>query len=774
MNEVRTDRSTSSTGGAAPGSHGGDRSRSRRSAVGRLGRRLPIVPLRKRLSIFLVFTVLIVTGSGDSGVSNESRITLYRFRGDSAFTAQDYSKAVVEYRDVLRISPQDPVATRQLGIIYSDQGQLAKAYKYLRQAALLEPENDTVQLKLGAAFLAVGGYSEARDAAMRILARQPDDEEALLLLIDAVHAPGEIQETRQRIETLRQTHSDRAGYHVALGMLDLHQRDPSNAERELKEALQLDPKSGAAQFALGNIYWMRNELEEADRLLGAAAKVAPLRSTWRLRYADFQRQTGRFEAANNSLAEITARAPDYLLAWIDLMNLACKERRDRDCADIIGTIVAQDPVNYEALSVQANLKLADGKVLEALIEFDRLRSLYYRVPEVHYHVALAELASHNVDAAVRSLTQAITLAPDFDDAILLRDDINISRGDLAPAIASLMQVVQQRPQRISAHLLLADAYLIQKNSDQALTVYRQMVKLFPQDFRPSFLIGMLFARQNQPEDARMAFEESLRIAPAYLPALEQLVGLDLAENRVAAATKRVQAEIEKHPGIAGLWCLEGEIDLAQQDFSGAEVALLKAVDLDGNLEAARLLLAADYVAAHKYDNALHQLVPFAAKNDSVAALMQIGLIQTELRQFAAARDAYERLLVIDPNFGPALNNLANIYSEQLSQLDKAYQLAQRARKVLPDDPHAADTLGWIYFRKGMYHSALALLEQSAAKLPAEPEPQFHLGMALYKVDRRDEAMGALQRAAGASKDFPDKAQARRQIDQLAKEPVRLE
>jgi cytochrome c-type biogenesis protein CcmH/NrfG len=129
---------------------------------------------------------------------------------------------------------------------------------------------------------------------------------------------------------------------------------------------------------------------------------------------------------------------------------------------------------------------------------------------------------------------------------------------------------------------------MQKNSDQALAVYRQMMKLFPQDPQPPFLIGILFVRQNQWQDARMAFDESMRIAPAYLPALEQLVGLDLAENRATTAIERVQAEIERYPGVAGLWCLIGKIDLAQQDFSGAEVALRKAVDIDGNLEAARL------------------------------------------------------------------------------------------------------------------------------------------------------------------------------------------
>jgi tetratricopeptide (TPR) repeat protein len=301
-----------------------------------------------------------------------------------------------------------------------------------------------------------------------------------------------------------------------------------------------------------------------------------------------------------------------------------------------------------------------------------------------------------------------------------------------------------------------------------------MTALFPRNPQPPFLIGMLFARQNQLEDARMAFEQSLRTDPVYLPALEQLVGLDLAENRNSTATKRVQAEIEKHPKIAGLWCLEAKIDMVKQDFARAETALLKAIDLDGDLEAAHLLLAESYIAAHKYEEALHDLVPFAAKNNSTAALMRSGMIQTKLKQFEAARDAYERLLTIEPNFGPALNNLAGIYSEQLQQPAKAYQLAERARRVLPNNPYTADTLGWIYFKKGLYHSALPLLEEGATKLAAEPEPQFHLGMALSVLGRREDAMLALQRAAAATRDFPDKAEARRQLDQLAKEPAHVE
>ena len=45
-------------------------------------------------------------------------------RADAAFAAGQSDKAEKEYRDVLRLAPDDPTALRQLGIIYLDQGQI--------------------------------------------------------------------------------------------------------------------------------------------------------------------------------------------------------------------------------------------------------------------------------------------------------------------------------------------------------------------------------------------------------------------------------------------------------------------------------------------------------------------------------------------------------------------------------------------------------------------------------------------------------------------------
>jgi tetratricopeptide (TPR) repeat protein len=79
-------------------------------------------------------------------------------------------------------------------------------------------------------------------------------------------------------------------------------------------------------------------------------------------------------------------------------------------------------------------------------------------------------------------------------------------------------------------------------------------------------------------------------------------------------------------------------------------------------------------------------------------------------------------------------------------VDKGLELAEQARELLPNEPHTADTLGWIVYKKREYPRALGLLQESANKLPNEPAVQFHLGMAHYMMGEEEPARTALQQS----------------------------
>ena len=226
---------------------------------------------------------------------------------------------------------------------------------------------------------------------------------------------------------------------------------------------------------------------------------------------------------------------------------------------------------------------------------------------------------------------------------------------------------------------------------------------------------------------------------------------------------RAQQQIEKDPKRAQPWALRAKVYLAQRDFAHAEPDLLKAIEIDPKFEAAYLLLAQLYIATERQDQAIQKLNAFVEQNKSVPALLQLASIYERTKNYTAARDAYEKLLAINGNNGLALNNLAVVYSERFDQVDKALDLAKRARTNFPNNPSLADTLGWVMFRKGDYRNALPLLQEGAAKLTDNPEVQYHLAMVQYMLGDEAAARAALQKAVQLPAAFPQKEEAQQRL-----------
>jgi uncharacterized protein HemY len=85
---------------------------------------------------------------------------------------------------------------------------------------------------------------------------------------------------------------------------------------------------------------------------------------------------------------------------------------------------------------------------------------------------------------------------------------------------------------------------------------------------------------------------------------------------------------------------------------------------------------------------------------------------------------------------------------------------------MPEDPSIMDTLGWIYYKKGLYRSAIAELEQSHEKLQTNPVIAYHLGMAYLKNNQRQEAKTALETALKISEQFPGSEEAKKALEEL--------
>ncbi len=113
---------------------------------------------------------------------------------------------------------------------------------------------------------------------------------------------------------------------------------------------------------------------------------------------------------------------------------------------------------------------------------------------------------------------------------------------------------------------------------------------------------------------------------------------------------------------------------------------------------------------------------------------------------AEARARYEKVLAMDPMAAVAANNLAWIYAEDGGNLDVALGLAQTAKSRLANSSEVGDTLGWVYYKKGLPALAVPIFRDSVEQSPTIAIYRYHLGLAYAKNGDRNEARQALEQA----------------------------
>jgi Flp pilus assembly protein TadD len=130
---------------------------------------------------------------------------------------------------------------------------------------------------------------------------------------------------------------------------------------------------------------------------------------------------------------------------------------------------------------------------------------------------------------------------------------------------------------------------------------------------------------------------------------------------------------------------------------------------------------------------------------NLQAQLLMGAVQENRKNFAEAVGHYRKALELDGRSMMALNNLAYILMENANQPEEGFKFAQRAGEVAPDNPVVQDTLGWAFYRKGMYVDAVRYLERAASK-QQDSTTKFHLGSAYVKMGNRTRGVQMLQSA----------------------------
>jgi Tfp pilus assembly protein PilF len=249
--------------------------------------------------------------------------------------------------------------------------------------------------------------------------------------------------------------------------------------------------------------------------------------------------------------------------------------------------------------------------------------------------------------------------------------------------------------------------------------------------------------------AQAGAEEILRQNPVDIRALHFLLDSYGAQNKDTEAERRLLTIASQQPKSAPIQQLLGEWLMRHGNEDRARAAFLTAKSADPKYPNPYISLASLDSSQNRADSARQNLAAvLSADAKNLPARMMLADLEMKAGNTAAAIEQLRVLVDSDDKNAMALNNLAYLLAK--TDPDGALKYAQRADEIAPQNAAIEDTLGWIYYRKGLYSNALTHLKIAVAK-DSTPRRQFHLGMAHVKLG--DQASGR-QIVAAALKSDP--------------------
>ena len=125
-----------------------------------------------------------------------------------------------------------------------------------------------------------------------------------------------------------------------------------------------------------------------------------------------------------------------------------------------------------------------------------------------------------------------------------------------------------------------------------------------------------------------------------------------------------------------------------------------------------------------------------------------GVSAEQAGRFTKAAESLKKSIEMDPaNAARADNYLGYMWADRNENLDEAEVLIRRAVEQEPENGAYLDSLGWVYFKKGLHAQALKALLRAAELLKEDDAVVFdHIGDTFDKLGRTAEAVEYWQKA----------------------------
>jgi tetratricopeptide (TPR) repeat protein len=711
----------------------------------------------------------------------------YIERGNRYYSEGKYEEAALNYRSSIQRTPNLAEAHYRLALVEEKQGGLRDPYDELQRALSITPSRDDIRVEL--ADLALRSYSASQRKAQvfydevvkttqYLLKKDPNSFDGLRLQADTLAIDGKLDEalgTFRRANGIKplepslivpmlqvllhlnqageadalakqffQRHEDFAPAYDVLLTYFVQTKRTTEAEALLKSEIDNMPNDPSPILQLAGLYRQLQREPEMVKTLQMVLNDPKKFPDGHAAVGDFYARNGRLDDAireyQSGLLSSTKQTLNYQKKIARL--LVTQGKRD-EAIEQLNQVLKESPDDSDSHLARAILlrESSDPKKLD--LAMSELNSLIEKAPNdeiAHYNLGLAYLAKGDANVAKTQLKESARLRRAYIPPRKALAEIDQRERNYSESIRLAEEILAVNPDDADARLLHAGGLIGNKTYLQARNELGALLRQYPNSTNINLHMAVLDTAEKRYRDAEGRYHQLYKPGDKDLRPLEGLIQLHMAEKRPDKALTLLDQELRLSPDSRPLRLLSasiataaGKLDLAMQQYKWLQANDPKSAEVYESLGEFYQLRGDVNSALASYQKA-RDLVP----NDPKILAMLVFLQSASGNQTEAITNV-QKQLALNPQDTIAMNNLAFMLADTSTDLDRALTLAQTAQRKAPSNPGIADTVGWVYVKKGLNDSAIQIFNGLVKRYPDQAAFRYHLGVALLQKGQAEEA-----------------------------------
>jgi tetratricopeptide (TPR) repeat protein len=672
-----------------------------------------MMTLSKRLS----WLVLILSLSGCHKAAED--VKDYLEKGVTYYKQGDYSKARLEFRNVIQIDKKQSSAFYHLALIDEKEQNWPGMFANLSQVVILDPKNDDAHLRLGRLFLLSGEFDKTQQQIDIVLKASANHPNALVLKGALLLKQGKSDEAIALVDrVLKQDplHIDAVSLKSAIY---LSKNDYPAALATVEKLLQSKPDELSLNMLRLQIHNKSKNLAAIEQDYLDLIKRFPDKLEFSYALARHYSDQGQNAKTEKILQEVIKNNADKLmpkLVFVDYLISKKPEQAEKTLKDYI----VQQPEEAELSFRLVNFYIKNGKYPEAKQQLNLIVEHKKDSKEgLAAKVMLAKLALQQKDykAATAIINEVLTVDTHHYEALLLKARINWSNNLNDEAIADLRNIVRDYPKSDEALVLLAQAYLKKSSPELAEESFRKALELNPGNFSAVMAVTATMIESKDLNRASEVLQKALSLQPNHPGFLKAFAQVKLLAKEWTEVTKIADLIATKPDGKGYAKYLTGKISQGQGDCKAAIAQYKEVLAISPRLVDALQEMAGCYKTLKQSGDMLAYLEEYIKTNPDIPYPV---LLKSELLMAEQRMDDAVKILTAATDKWPQIPELYQAMAQAYAQKqdkDRIIAIYVKALGNIPDNIGLRLALASAYEEKQDYAHAMENYEALIAKQP---------------------------------------------------------